>query len=144
METCKCLPVPKHFPRKAEWSDATSKKICFKYFFNIHLEESWALHGLRGMSGTSLQYISLIKANTQQLIRPTLLRRQLITLLLLNFSLEITHWPPTQSNHSRSQGYMSSLARDRDRGIYFYPISKSALIFQQKNQGKEFLFYYFS
>lgn len=71
--------------------------------------------------------------------RTTLLRRQLIILLALKFSLGRTHWPPAQSNHPRSQGYMNSLARDRYRGIYHQPTSKSVLMFHQGKQEEGFL-----
>lgn len=71
--------------------------------------------------------------------RATLFRKQLIILRALNFSLGHTHWPPTQSNHPRSQGYMNSLARDRYRGIYHQPTSKSVLMFHQGKQEEGFL-----
>lgn len=83
--------------------------------------------------------VSLIKANTQQLTRPTLFRRQLIISLALNFSLGMTHGLPTPPNHPGSQGYVTSLARDPYRGIYHQPTAKSALMFQHAKQGEAFL-----
>ena len=71
-----------------------------------------------------------------ELIRPTLHRRQCIIFLAVNFSIGITCCHPTQPNHPRSQGFMSSLARDRYRGMYHQPRAKSVLLFHQGSSGE--------
>ena len=94
-----------------------------------------SIFNLRRMSGAPVLNISPSSKHSE-LIRPTLHRRQCIISLAVNFSVGITCCHPTQPNYPRSQGFMSSLARDRYRGMYHQPTAKSALMFHQESSGE--------
>ena len=122
LETCKYLPVPQTFPQY--WFKTKTLQIFVQYLISegCLVLPSWIYLPHR--------------SKYSELIRPTLHRRQCIISLAVNFSVGITCCHPTQPNYPRSQGFMSSLARDRYRGMYHQPRAKSALMFHQESSGE--------
>ena len=122
LETCKYLPVPQTFPQDC-------LKINTLQIFVQYLTSEGCL------VLPSCIYLPH-RSKYSELIRPTLYRRQCIISPAVNFSVGITCCHPTQPNHPRSQGFMSSLARDRYGGMYHQPRAKSALMFHQGSSGE--------
>ena len=121
-DTCKYLPVPQTFAQ---------------YCFKTNTLQIFVQYLISGGCLVLPSCIYLLhQSKYSELIRPTLHRRQCIISLAVNFSIGITCCHPTQPNHPRSQGFMSSLARDRYRGMYHQPRAKSALTFHQGSSGE--------